>query len=151
MLAMHVTIVGFLDVDVIASLIITIVADELGHRPRFEYRFVRAQFGEVSNEVSHQFAFTFPEGGEQVSFFFWGEEVRGEDRLRGVNGNSVHGRLLLALYGLGLHGRLSINVSRVFDSSHSCGCVQDAFPYLKEKRRTARATGHRRESYGPPG
>ena len=50
--------------------IVTVVADELGHRPGFEGRLDGTQIREVSEEDTNQFVFAVPEVRKKLTFFF---------------------------------------------------------------------------------
>ena len=76
MLVMDVAIVQTTDGGLFAALRGDVLADELGHRPRFERRSAGAQIREVSDEYPSEFRFAVPETGEQLSLFFWRQQVR---------------------------------------------------------------------------
>jgi len=106
-LAVDVAVVELANLDGMASLAVTVITDELGHRPRLlRRRTVRAQAGEMTDQSLDQFLFAFPEGIEELALFFRGQKVGRKDRRRGVNGNSFFGRRA-ALATLRLHGRAS--------------------------------------------
>jgi hypothetical protein len=94
----------------VAGFAVAIVADELGHRPRLKHGAMGPELGEVADEEAHQFAFALPKRGKEMTFFFGSQEVGGEDRLRGVDLNSFHGRRFFgaALHSLGFHCRVSL-------------------------------------------
>ncbi len=76
MLVMDVAIVQTTDGRFFAAFWCDVLADELGHRPRFERRSAGAQIREVSDEYPSEFRFAVPETGEQFSLFFWRQQVR---------------------------------------------------------------------------
>ena len=76
MFVMDVAIVQTTDGRLFAALWCDVLADELGHGPRFERRSAGAQIREVSDEYPSEFRFAVPETGEQFSLFFWRQQVR---------------------------------------------------------------------------
>jgi hypothetical protein len=102
--AVDVAVVDPADVNVRAHFGVAIIADELGHGPRFERRAVGAQTGKMTDQQSDQLAFVFPEQGQQCALFFGRQQVRGKDRGRGVQRDGFLGRLAGgALTALRLH------------------------------------------------
>ena len=85
MLEVDVSVVETTDSQHFTLFFQAIIPDELGHRPRFEWRFVDTQVREVANEHSDQIGLTFPEAGEQFAFFFGGQQVRGKSRELGFS------------------------------------------------------------------
>lgn len=65
--------------------IVTVVSNELGHGPGFEWWFAGPEIREVPNQDTDEFTFAIPEAGQKLALFFGCEEVRrkgGQRRLR---------------------------------------------------------------------
>jgi len=62
--------------DDLAAFIRAVLANELGHRPGFEWRPTRTEFiREVPDHHADKFTLAVPEAGQQVPFFFGREQV----------------------------------------------------------------------------
>jgi hypothetical protein len=83
-----------------AGVFLTLLPDELGHRPRLQGRPKLSQPGEVTEEHPHQLTLGFPEIREKLALFLRRQQVGGENRGR------RHGRLLLG-------GGLALAASRL--------------------------------------
>src|SRR5262249_51399238 len=104
-----VAVVQAADGDGPAGLVVAVVPDELGHRPRLRRRLVLPQPREVADQGLGQGGFSGPESGGQFPFFLPREQVRREYGRQGgfLKDNSAPLRRL-ALVTSRLHGRLSL-------------------------------------------
>src|SRR5260370_39417530 len=80
MLIMHVTIMEATDSCLRARLRITVITDELGHRPRLLGRTKRTQAWKMADQSPHQLAFAFPKARQQFPLLLRSQQIGGEDR-----------------------------------------------------------------------
>src|SRR5215471_5792923 len=78
-LEMHIPVMQPTDCQSVSQFSSALVADKLGHRPRFQRGPMLAQSWPVPNHDLDQLALAFPECGEQLAFFFRSEQVRRKD------------------------------------------------------------------------